>query len=190
MIMSTKDGLPERLDLPVDAPRLTRYLRLQDLACWGSLALVMGGLLGVLLAMAHVNKLPAAAPMPGCARFAAVALLEWAGFLKVVLPVLGAWYGLYAHWARRRQAEALRVRVEGPFLIVEEGGGLLRRSRKLHFRAIQDYSLEDAPLLRRAGIRRLRLTLNSPMPLVIDGLCNPDETRDLLARLDAERENG
>jgi Bacterial PH domain len=190
MIMSTKDGLPERLELPVDAPRLTRYLRLQDLAGWGTLALVVGGVFGLVAAAGFIEGQQRALPNPALGEIAAGALLRFALGPLIALAFPLFWYFLYGRRASRRQAEALRVRVEGPFLIVEEGGGLLRRSRKLHFRAIQDYIVEDGPLLRRAGLRRLRLTLNAPVALAIDGLCNPDETRDLLARLDAERENG
>lgn len=187
--MSPKDGLPERLELPVDAPRLTRYQRLQDLAGWGALALLGGAGFGLVAASEFVEVQRMAFPMPAFGEIAAGAALRFALGPLVALALPLSWYLLYAHRARRHQSEALRVRVEGPFLIVEEGGGWLRRSRKLHFRAIQDYSVEDGPLLRRAGIRRLRLSVNASMPLLIDGLCNPDETRDLLAHLDAEREN-
>lgn len=187
--MSTKDGLPERLELPVDAPRLTRYLRLSDMAGGGLLVLLAGGVGGFLAALSTVEQQLDTVPRPDLAEIAVAGFLKWGLLLLITCSPLLAWYGLYARRALRRQAEALRVRVEGPFLVVEEGGGWLRRSRKLHFRAIQDYSVEDGPLLRRAGIRRLRLSVNASMPLLIDGLCNPDETRDLLARLDAEREN-
>lgn len=91
----------------------------------------------------------------------------------------------------RRAAESVHVFVEGPFLRVQEGATTLS-DRKLHFRSIVDYGYFQGPLMRRSGIGGLRLSTTAGghhSSLVILGVKDAIEARDMLSEIDRLREN-
>ncbi|MEM9017961.1 MAG: PH domain-containing protein [Verrucomicrobiota bacterium] len=121
-------------------------------------------------------------------------------FSLVILPFLVAlgwsflaWVGFYfvfCHRRARSYAETVGLRVDGPFLVYRVGKAF-KTERKIHFRAIIDFSFSESPLMRHFGIESLGVNVaGTPQAgwLTVAGVVKAREVRDLLCQVDAERE--
>lgn len=117
----------------------------------------------------------------------------WSLAISVVLmaTLLGLVYVFFIRRIAKREADALYVAVEGPFLRIKEGVTNVK-DRKLHFRAIVDYVYFQDSNMRKCGIEGLQLnTIGSGLDATIRirGIKNALEVRDMLSMIDAQREN-
>lgn len=88
-------------------------------------------------------------------------------------------------------AASLQVSVEGSFLRIREDWGLLN-DRRLHFRAIVDYSLQQTWIGRWCNVESLVMNTTGSGPkstVTIAGVKGGLQTRDLLSEVDRLREN-
>lgn len=179
------DPHPSQIAFEFDRENLRRYLRLRGLTLWIIGLGGLGSFIGFCTAMdmlqrantAFPDKLPAA--LTHFARF---------GAGGIILGLIC--YLLFSHRQAVTQAGSISLEVDGAFLRIREGG-LFKTDRKIHFRSVVDYSLVEGPLLRRFGLKTLRMTVpvGAPAGLVqINGLRNCEAVRDQLAEIDALRE--
>lgn len=101
-------------------------------------------------------------------------------------------YFCYSHWQSALLAQSYAMSVEGPFLRIQSGH-FFRSDRKIHFRSIHDYTVIDRWFARRFGIQVLRMSISGggQYPFVsVAGVKDCLKVRDLLAEVDARRENG
>lgn len=113
-----------------------------------------------------------------------------AGFGVSVLVALLIYF-VFFHRSAGRRAASLVVTVEGPFLRVQQHA-VISTDRKLHFRAIVDYSAIQGWLMRRCGIHALRMNTmagGQSSILTIYGVKDCLRMRDILSDLDRLREN-
>ena len=180
------DPHPRQITFEFDREKLRRYLRLRALALWSLGLGGLGSFIGFCTAMdmlqrantAFPEKLPAA--LTHFVRFGA-------GGLALGLLC----YLICSHRQAVSHARSISLEVDDAFLRIREGG-LFKSDRKIHFRSVVDYSLVEGPILRRFGLKTLRMTVpvGAPAGLVqITGLRDCEAVRDQLAEIDAMREN-
>ena len=182
-----KDTYPQNFALEIDREALAEYKKAQSLL---SLALALGGI-SVLVGLFLFGGLSERGLWHGWPM----------GLLALFLSVLACFVVAMAlTWVShitfgRRNAEefarTLEVRVEGPFLVIREGNKY-KTDRKLHFRAIVDYTVIEDWMMSSHGVKALSMTTTSSaqQPVKIHGLKNCEQVRDQLAEIDAMREFG
>lgn len=179
------DSHPRQIAFEFDRENLRRYLRLRGLALW---SLGLGGLgatFGFITAMDMLQRGNAAL----ADKFPkALTVFAGVGASGIILGLIC--YLLFSHRQAVTHSRSISLEVDGAFLRIREGG-LLKTDRKIHFRSVVDYSLVESPLLRRFGLKTLRMTVpvGAPAGLIqINGLRNCEAVRDQLAEIDALRE--
>ena len=184
--MTTADRHPHSIRFDFDRENLRRYLRIKWALAW---MLTLGGLGAFFSTIRIGDALERAGTLTAdnaatCLRFLATG--TGAGFLLGAVCYLG-----FSHFRAGRLAATLSLEVEGAFLRISQGG-LFKSDRKLHFRSIIDYSVVEGPLRRRFGLRTLVMTIpGGPAGMIsIGGLHDCDAVRDMLAEIDAAREQG
>ena len=112
----------------------------------------------------------------------------------VVLAVASAYPigGLYAATIGRRRstkrANGFKASVEGNFLRIIDGD----TDRKIHFREVVDYQTDRSGYPKTSTVASLIMSTTSGIQLgrlMIPAVIDPLATRDLLAEVDAQREN-
>lgn len=99
-------------------------------------------------------------------------------------------YFSVSHFTSGRYARQVRLIVEGPFLR-QVTGGLVTEDKRVHFRAVSDYSTYDGPILRLFGIKALGfrvMGVQAPANKTIAGVVDADRVRNELSEIDALRE--
>lgn len=181
--MNTNDKYPETITFEIDHDALRQYLRARYLIGWVLGFSVVGGL-GLLMAIVgsvefigQENLAEAVFRRVGFSISAIVAL-------EIIAIVA---YFAISHRRAAREAATLSVSVEGPYLRIKHAGGT-RVDRKLHFRAISDYVVEQSNLMRKFSIASLVMnTVGGPIWVI--GLRDCEAARDKLAEIDSLREN-
>ena len=180
------DPYPENLAIEIDRPRLQTYLRTKWLLGW----VLSLGIFSAFIIFAAICD--AIEHHPQSWQSAAIHLAKFTTIGLGSTTLLGlALYLLLSHRRAARFAASLEVSVEGPFLRIRQHTTLLT-DRKLHFRAIIDYSTTQDFLMRRMGLYGLHLTTAaSGLASMIDIPCVKDclRVRDMLADIDRLREN-
>lgn len=114
--------------------------------------------------------------------------------LKICLIVFVALqiftHGLYLILNRKFKIEEYSV--VGPYLQIKSFG-FINADRKIHFKDLADYKVVEGPIMRSCGIKSIYITC-SPGPNGIAyvrllGIEDAEKWRDVLIKLDAEREN-
>jgi hypothetical protein len=181
------DKFPEQIEFEIDREKLFRYRRRQLIyGCLG-IPLLLSTILAIAIFGGRVEKQP---PWT-------VEQLVWMGLLYFgVALAAGALVGIAVYFVFVRRELTLSVRnlrlvVEGPFLRIVSGGSFVS-DRRIHFRAISNYSTYDSPLLQDYGMKLLSFQVcgdSDSRATSVAGLKNPDEVRDALCEIDASREN-
>ncbi len=180
------DEFPDRLEFEIDRPLLLRYWRIQAIFACCTVALPWGILIGAMLAQAYgelhgtrngLNWL--AINTTGLASGGAAGIVVG---LAVYLAVL--------HLPIKLAACKIRLVVDGSYLRVVSGTFFIS-DRRIHFRAISDYSTHDGLLLRQLGLKRLSFRVcggNHARAFSIVGLNDAEAVCDQLCSIDAARE--
>lgn len=184
------DNDPENIDFDIDRTRLVTYWRLQGLVSW-TLALT---LLGVFLGFASGTRgIEMATPDTLDATPRQIVGVLTRGCLFGMAGGFACGFLIYlamVHFQSSQRARNLSLSVEGAYLRYRSGG-LFRRDRRIHFRAISDYSVIEGPILNLLGLKALAFTMpGGPQgaTTVIPAVIDTDEVRDSLCRIDAARE--
>lgn len=183
------DPYPEKLEIEIDREALRRYLRAKWFVAWAGLLSLFGGFFGFLFATKELDKHPFAL------RSVLIAAAQGVGGGATSGFALGSLlYLAFCHSTAARYANALRVRVEGPFLRIHQDAVFNTcADHRLHFRSIVDYVVVEGPLLRRFKIAELQMTTTGGgqnSTLHVPGIRNCLEARDTLSEIDRLRENG
>ncbi len=177
---------PVNLSIEIDRDLLRRYLRTQAFLAWAAPMCVFGGVLGFGAISRIIERGNMTAGAACALASKAIAIGVSAAFLLAALCYL-----IVSHRIAARRAATLEVTVEGAFLRVRQHE-LVETDRKLHFRSIVDYSANQDFLMRQFGIHSLQLATTAGGQngtLVIPGVKDCLKARDLLAEIDAQREN-
>lgn len=183
--MESNDGFPTNIEFEIDRQSLRRYWRLQGIiGCC-----IPGVLFSMLFAVAFYSAFLESKPE---IRLAAIVGWFVAFLVGAIIAGLVAGTILYfaiCHWPSELAARNLRVMVEGPYLRIISGSAFLT-DRRIHFRAISDYSTHEGPLLKKLGMKSVsfRIIGSQPSSQQLPGLINPDQVRDTLCKIDAARE--
>jgi membrane protein YdbS with pleckstrin-like domain len=180
------DSYPANLEIEIDRPRLTMYLRAQWLFGWVTMGGIFGIFFGVMAASAVLERVT-------CSWTVAVlaSLFSFVLCVAVSTGIGGVLYLLFSHRLAIRYAEELRVTVEGPFLRLRQYQ-IVTTDRKLHFRAIVDYAAVQDPLMRLFGIHALQMTTTGggqSATIKVPGVKECLKARDMLSEIDRLREN-
>jgi membrane protein YdbS with pleckstrin-like domain len=180
------DPYPQSFPIEIEHEKLCRYLRAEAFLGWGTVLVFLASLIGLMSRIgkenqAHINS------VGGFWRelFFGLGVGAGSGLLLALL--------LYVplHFSMKKAANALHVFVEGQYLRVVQGW-LFRRDRKLHFRAIVDYSCFQGPLMRRCGITGITMytTAGGQGSVVkIQAVKDAAKIRDMLSDIDRLREH-
>ena len=179
------DPHPQQITFDFDREALRRYLRLRGLTLWIIGLGGLGSFIGFCTAMDMLQRANTAFPekLPD-----ALTHFVRLGAGGIVLGLLC--YLICSHRQAVSHARSISLEVDGAFVRVREGG-LFKTDRKIHFRSVVDYSLVEGPILRRCGLKTLRMSVpvGAPAGLIqITGLRDCDAVRDQLAEIDALRE--
>jgi hypothetical protein len=186
-----RDGYPTDIEFEIDRRALLRYLRVQALIGYCAALVPLLILVAITCFKVHREWNP---KMGIASSFGWLILYGIAGIL-VGLVVGAGIYFVTSHTRSRLASQNLRLIVEGPYLRIISGAVFIT-DRRIHFRDINDYSVEEGPLLRMCGLKALRFhvmatggTGQFPTRSIV-GLVNPEKVRDQLCDIDAAREQG
>ncbi len=179
------DNLPDTFSIDIDRPRLRAHMRVTSLIAW----VVLFGIFGTALGFASISR----AIDAGHFRTLQALLTHIAVHTSTGLAI-GASLGLvvyfgFSHWHSALFARSLSLSVEGPFLRLKT----VNADRKIHFRSIHDYAVMDGWMKRRFGIKILRMSVSGGGQygfISVAGVKDCLKVRDMLAEVDARRENG
>lgn len=180
-----KDQYPQKFPLEIDHDRLRRYYQKQALHGLGWGLGLCGGLLGLVTGLAQIDEAVAIGALTLTVIIVKYTLIGLACGVGLGLLL----YVLYFRWRAKRLASEVRAEVDGPFMVVN--AVLPTRemeSLKTHFRAIVDFGVLDNKLMRRVGIKSIRLSTTSGRLIEIPAVKDAERVRDLLAEIDAIRE--
>jgi len=132
------------------------------------------------------------ASLPDVKEGVVIAFVYLAAGSAVALLLGAALYFALGHYQSKWSANNLRLLVEGPYLRIVSGAVFVT-DRRIHFRAISDYSTHDGPLLRRLKMKTISFRIigqGQPVRSTsIPGVIDPIKVRDMLCEIDAAREN-
>jgi hypothetical protein len=117
-----------------------------------------------------------------------VACIAAGVLIALIVAVLG--YFVFSHRSADRRATTLELTVEGPFLRLRQHTAVLS-DRKLHFRSIVDYAVNQDWLMRCFGVFSLQMATcagGTNATLIVPGVKDSLKARDLLADIDRMRE--
>jgi membrane protein YdbS with pleckstrin-like domain len=184
-----RDGYPTDLEFEIDRRALLRYSRVQGLigCCAASLPVL------ILVGIACFNVHREANPTMGIASSLGwLILCAGSGVLAGLFAGGGIYFVVY-HATSKLASQNLRLMVEGPYLRIISGGVFVT-DRRIHFRDVGDYTIEEGPLLRVFGLKALSFRVTAtgrtsqPSRYAVVGLVNPNLVRDRLCDIDAARE--
>jgi hypothetical protein len=185
--LTIEDPFPHEIEFEIDRERLLRYMLIQArIGCF-----VLTFPISLLLAVAFFNARMAPYPNAGIwFQFGWFSIYMMGCFLVcgVFCQIL---YLAYFRPSARLKAKNLQLMVEGPYLRLVSGGYMLVDQR-FHFREICSYTTVQGPLLRRHGMKSLRIRLNghsTTPPLTVTGLIDVDRVRNVICEIDASRES-
>ena len=181
------DSYPESFTIEIEREKLCRYWRWYWLLQLGGVCAFLGSMLGMAWATGPERR-------DEIESMADVAVALAAGIgtgLVSALLVVGIVYVLFIHRQTKRFVESIEVSVEGPFLRMRQGR-LVIRDRKLHFKAIVDYSYIQEPLMRVCGLSGMLLTTTAGgqhSAIRLKGVKDALAVRDMLSEVDRLRED-
>jgi hypothetical protein len=180
------DPYPSHIEIEVDRDGLRKYLRVKWFCSW---ALIVG-LIGLGIGPATVSKTIDHGVQPSIEVLITIASSMALGLCAGFVCGAALYFAL-SHWLAVGYANTLALNVEGPFLRIRHTFGA-RTDRRLHFRAIVDYAIQQDVLMRLFAIESLIMTTTGGGPtstITIPGIKNGLKTRDLLSEVDRLREN-
>ncbi|WP_143543898.1 hypothetical protein [Rhodopirellula sp. MGV] len=182
-----QDQYPREIEFEIDRMKLLGYL--SDQAKLGCFGIVFP--FAILIAFAFYREAMAPFHKNDDIWF-------WFGWFSLYMlgglaacGVLGSvLYVSYFRRSARLKANNLRLMVDGCYLRLVSGGFVVIDQR-FHFREVSSYATVQGPLLRRHKLKtlcfRIDRRMNSPA-LLVTGLADADEVRDVLCEIDAARE--
>lgn len=180
---------PEDISIAIDSENLTRYRQQQVLTI---MFMPFGGIGGVLgLSLMNPDGYRYAETTRQIIETTIFGLIWGALGLVCGIFVAVAFYYLLLHKHVQRDAEAWAVTVEGPFLRIKRGYSNII-DRKLHFRAIVDYSYMQTNWMRICGIEAIVLNTMAggiAHSIQIDAVKDALQVRDMPSEIDSQREN-
>jgi hypothetical protein len=180
------DPYPSHFEIEIDRAGLRKYLRTKWLLSWA----IGLGLLGAFGGLASAGKAFDEGLKPWT-ELLAIAARNMAVGLCTGLVLAAGLYLVCSHWLAALYANSLGMSVEGPFLRIRENWGA-RTDRRLHFRAIVDYAIQQGSLMRLFAVESLVMTTTGLGPtstITIPGVKGSLATRDMLSEVDRLREN-
>lgn len=182
------DTHPNFFEIEIDRDGLRSYFRRSWLRAWLLSLSFFGGLFGFLSSIGRIED--GGAGSLGHLVFLLISGIVYGILIGAVIALL--LYFLLSHFRAKKISEAQYIRVEGAYLQVAHLAGSTRVNRKIHFRAMTDFSLIENKRMQRYGIKALQMntTGGGPGSLIrIDGVKDCDRVRDMLAEIDSIREN-
>ncbi len=192
-VKNNYDTLPESFPIEIDRERLRRFLRLHCLIGW----MVITGFFGFFAGIGTIgdaikaNELREKEGRQAVILSHATILRHLANGMAMGGSIGLVFYLCMGQWTSAAYARNIRLSVEGAFLRVQSGV-FLRQDRKIHFRSIHDYAVVETYFSRLTGVQVLRMNVSGSMQrpwLHIAGIKDCLEVRDMLAEVDARREN-
>jgi hypothetical protein len=181
------DKFPEQVEFEIDREKLFRYRRRQSIYfCLGFPSLI-SLILAIAIFGGRVEK----------QQQWTIEQLVWMGLAYLAVSLAAAVLAgvlIYVVFVRRELTLAvrnLRLVVEGPFLRIVSGGSFVS-DRRIHFRAISDYSTHESPLMQDYGMKLLSFHVCGDCDArstTVAGLKDADNVRDMLCEIDAAREH-
>ncbi len=185
---SGNDKYPSAFTIAIDRERLRGYLRTGSLIAWTGVLAIFGALFGFATITKAIDSGELHSMRELIILIATHTLIGMGAGITVGLVC----YLCLSHWQSALAARYIAVSVDGPFLCIQRGA-FIRSDRKIHFRCIHDYTVIDHWLARRFGIQTLQMTVSGggqhPF-ILIPGIKDALKTRDMLAEIDSQRENG
>lgn len=182
------DPHPKSIKVAIDRESLRKYLRRTWLRSW----LFGLGFLGAFFGLSsRIGRLEDG-DFDGWAHLAYLLISGVVFGILISSCIAFVLYFLLSHFRAKRIAETQSIRVEGAFLQIRQHMGSTKLDRKIHFRAVTDFSVIEDKRMKRYGIKALQMntTGGSPSGLIrIDGVKDCDRVRDMLAEIDSIREN-
>ncbi len=181
------DSYPESFTIEIEREKLCRYLRRLWVLLPCVLFIWLGAMFGLAWTLGDEPRKEFDSVMDVVIAFC---LGPGLGVAIGVMLVVSTYF-LFIHRAAKRYAESWQVSVEGPFLRIKEGVSSIQ-DRKLHFRAIIDYTYFQDSAMRKCGIEGIELTTmagGQNSTIRIKGIKNALEVRDMLSEIDRQREN-
>jgi hypothetical protein len=180
------DPYPSHFEIEIDRVSLRKYLRAKWFLSWSATLAFIGAFIGFGTAAKAIDQglRPWTEVLSLVCRNAALGL-GIGLFLAVLL------YLIFSHRLAAIYASSLGLFVEGPFLRVREAFGI-HSDRRLHFRAVVDYAIQQDWLMRQYSIEALKMTTTGggqASAITILGVTGGIKTRDLLSEVDRLREN-
>jgi len=180
------DPYPLNFEVEIDRDRLRQYLRAKWLLLWLVLFSFFGLVFGAATGERKINQ-----GMRSPAEVLWLLSKDSAIGMGIGLGLAFVLYALFSHRRAAHYSKSLSLSVEGPFLRIRECLAA-HTDRRLHFRAVVDYAIEQDWLMRRFGVEtlKMRTTCGGPVAtIVVPGLKAGITTRDLLSEVDRVREN-
>lgn len=179
---------PEKFEIDIDRDALTSYLQKSWLTGWMFLPcfIISMMLLGLFTHAIQIvekrgfDRLLSQIPQ---GLFIASMVILGSITLSVIL------YLLSSHRQAKKYAQGLQLFVDGAFLRIIYPK-LTHIDRKIHFRAITDYTVITGSLMKKYGIQSLSMTTTGSMcgNIIVTGVKNCQQVRNMLADIDADRE--
>jgi hypothetical protein len=180
------DPYPQYFEIEIDRDGLRNLLRLQSfVGC-----LILLGIIGAFFGLLFSAKEVQVHPRPWEEAFALTERNIAISLTASVLVTLFLERLVFKRFADR-YAQTFRVSVEGPFLRIQETS-IMRTDRRLHFRAIVDYTLQQTWMASWFSVESIVMTTTGSGPkstVCIVGVLNGLKTRDLLSEVDRLRED-
>ncbi len=183
-----KDEHPHTIQIEIDREGLRKYFRKTWLQQWLWGLSIFGILFGVIIPLESIENGKVDGPLH------LIQLLLTGAFFGLLLSTSIALtaYFICSHSKARKIADSQTLTVEGAFLRITKQTALMKVDRKIHFRAVIDFSIIEDSRMEKYGIKALQMntTGGSAQSLLrIDGIKECDKVRDMLAEIDHLREN-
>lgn len=180
------DPYPTIIDIEIDRDRLRAYLRTRWFLSW----VVPLGWMGAFFGFTPVFRLldKGQSLVGEVLLQAACGIGLGAGVMFALALIL---YFTFSHWSAARLARSLEVKIDGSFLQIRQQMYMLS-DRKLHFRSLIDYAVNEDFVMRYFGVKTLQMTTAAAPPhstIIIAGIKDCLKVRDLLSEIDRLREN-
>jgi len=178
----TSDKYPETIEFEIDRDKLRKYLRTRAFLFWNILTFF--GAFG--------NFINAIEDCEYSSKYDSILYITKGTLLGLLIGFCSAviLYFIFSHKCAKKTSDNLQIIVEGAFLRVVNKG-YINTDRKIHFRALVDYTIMDGRLMRHFGLSVLAITTTGggqQVPIRIIGLKDCQSVRQTLAEIDAIRE--
>mgnify|MGYP006282747699 CR=1 FL=1 len=182
------DPHPHSFKIEIDRDGLRKYLMHSWYRSWVLALGFLGGLFGLISPIGRIEN----------GRVEGVGHVVFLLFLGILVGVLISTviatllYFMFSHSKAKRISESQALEVEGPFLHVSQNSDSVKQDRKIHFRAVTDFSLIEDKRMEKYGIQALHMNTTSGSQtgfIRVDGVKEGNKIRDILAEIDSIREN-